>query len=281
MAQKQPYLSVDEDIEPLRARYFEYANTNVRPENRERAYKLINETFGSVQAVRDAQRAREEDRLDFENKRMIVETNRMQLEDARRRQAQQQEDAKVYGQVRTELDNIRNDTTLTPDEKHQRVLDFGAQYGDIIGGNSALKYQFGRAAAATKPKTPPRNREAEAAVSALQSHLKGAEKEGTDVDSGFVDAGLQALDQLGLIDPADKEKLYKEAGISALATPTEAENWGSKADWKSSTSTRSKILNTIVGKAVFKTNKTQRLTTDTAVESGPDTKGRVAGLTEE
>jgi len=273
MARQQSYLSVDADIAPMYGRYFQQAVENVRPENRERALEIINQRFGSVQAVRDAQRAREQDQLDLENKRMIVETNRMQLEDARRSQAQQQENAKVYGQVRTELDNIRNDTTLTSDERHQRVLDFGAQYGDIIGGNSALKYQFGRATAATKPKAAPRNREAEATVSTFQSYLKGAEKEGTDVDSSFVDEGLRALDQLGLIALADKEKLYKEAGISVLAAPEEAENWGPKADWRSSADSRSKILKTVVGKAKFKAVREQQLRPTSAEEPADPTAG--------
>ena len=251
-------LAVDRDIAPLQARFFDYANTQVRPENRQRAYELINQTFGSVQAVRDAQREREREQLDLENRRIALETNRLQLAEARESVAARQEQAKIYGQVKQEMGALAGRKDLSPEQKHQEMLNFGAAYGDLLGSNSALKYQYQRNLAALKPAgtTEPK---AEGLIKGFEGFLKEYKDDPQKLSEegiGTIDEALVGLEQFGLLKEEDKKKLH-QSGISVLTSPEQAEQWGDKeASWQGSSKertqkaeTRAKVIREIFSKA--------------------------------
>jgi len=145
--QNIPSFAVDSDITPLQGRYFQYAKTGITdPRVRAQAYGLIKQTFGGIQQARDIQRARqqeEEDRaLNIDVRRAQLEQGKLELGMARDKFRRQQEAAATGSTFYSQLDDVKNDTTLTPQQRASKLYEVAANNAGFLTDNEVAANRF-------------------------------------------------------------------------------------------------------------------------------------------
>lgn len=145
--QNIPSFAVDSDITPLQGRYFQYAKTGITdPRVRAQAYGLIKQTFGGIQQARDIQRAKqqedEERALNMDVKRAQLEEGRLQLSMARDKFRRQQEAAATGSTFYSQLDAVKNDTNLTPQQRASKLYEVAANNANFLTDNEVADNRF-------------------------------------------------------------------------------------------------------------------------------------------
>jgi len=188
--QNIPSFAVDSDITPLQGRYFQYAKTGITdPRVRAQAYGLIKQTFGGIQQARDIQRARqqeEEDRaLNMDVKRAQLEEGRLQLSMARDKFRRQQEAAGMGSAFYKQLDDVKNDTTLTPQQRASKLYETAANNADFLTDNEVAANRFNSTINSVKALETPKDINRTAEIDRVRRVVEGGVS-----NEGLAEVGL-------------------------------------------------------------------------------------------